>query len=1150
MTSTVRLLAQTNNAVPAAAVTATSVLPAARSVYPQRIERAGNGTITLSGDYSGANDTTIEVEILPSAGGAVTVTNPTFAGAGNGTMTGVSADPGSAAQAVTVTLTDLGTTTTAAQAAIYANILLRAKTGGEAGNALTLTVAPNLTLSDTPVGALSFSLADDTAEWSDPRGNFGAAPLNPDGTIPDSAPRLVFGRNLAQVYRHYRRWDGERWQYGISPPAITNYAEGDLVHTVTGAYTVTVSDDATTETYPGVTTLHDFLLALNTSVLIEPVGVVANDKKPTGIAAIDFPIRTQSYLLAVSHSSAGMPDLQNVAITDDAPTETVTLKCTANTPLGQETWAVLSRVAGELPPATTGVPYDGEFLDFTIPVITPAVVPTRGTITITKQEFAGGEANPPAIPAICLDRPRLGIKASSKTLKLVYKRRPLADCNCNDAAVSGGPDPDCLGQDVAEGGIVGTLPAGYQSRLEDLYTWRRAFIAANATLSASNGMLTTVYQDVDLANQVTRIFADCLAELYTDSATPDGDALTQWDADLAAMDAEVAALEAISAEPTIDSDTQYWQPGQHYDYDQTILPPVQKRNGHRYKPVLPQVLVAEVYTQTQTFYGVSDVQTWPTDGGVIGVESMVGVTAGGACDYTGTVMLLDLGPYGAADDVTTGNPTTLRRAVEDFVTKYAAQMDLVRVKAGIVPKSDASGAGSPCWRDPGDLYWWEFEDAPYLPVFNNVYYHSTKMACSDDANAVTSGQEQPSPTPTYEFGFGLRVGCPERLQVGDSITLVIGDVAGGYPYALGDTYSIPIVGGGPLAFAGGVTGTDTLTWTVQSDAQALANYLLGLDEAAYSDGGVNFSIQRGTVPFALHDQFLFAVETGGLFHWRRDGGSWSADIDISPSVYLADGLRARFVQGIHPSFVPGDLYAWTVLQPHSPAHCQTAHGELWRWAWDGATLALDWSTDQALGVVGVLRHGLVAPATVTLTLKNAADEVLWSQTLAVAAGPLVATVTPPVTSARRLEVQVNSANGMSLGWVYAGQPLATTRQPERCVIRRGWSLERGGGVNPGAAWLASGAGGEIVWSYLLQADFVALLALVDACKRDGDAPLVVMPHHLYPAEAALCRIGADELEITDVLEFQSNDAARRRLGLTLPLLPVWVGDPEILPSFA
>ena len=1140
MTSTVRLLAQANNAVPAATVTASSVLPAERSVYPRRVERSGNGTVVLSGPYEGANDTAIEIEIRPSAGAAVTVTDPTFAGAGNGTMVDVAADPGSDAQMVTVTLTDLGTTTTAAQAAIYANILLRAKAGGEGGNALTLTVAPGLVLSDTPVGALSFSIAHDTHEWSDPRGNFGAAPLNPDGTIPDSAPRLVFGRNLAQVYRHYRRWDGERWQYGISPPAITDYADGDLVHAVTGDYTVTVSDDATTETYPGVTTLHDFLLALNTSALIEPVGVVANDKKPAGIAAIDFPIRTQSYLLAVSHSSAGMPDLQNVAITDDAPTETVTLKCTANTPLGQETWAVLSRVAGELPPATTGVPYDGEFLDFTIPVITPAVVPTRGTITITKQEFAGGDADSPAIPAICLDRPRLGIKAHAMTLKLVYKRRPLADCNCNDAAVSGGPDPDCLGQDVAEGGIVGTLPAGYQSRLEDLYTWRRAFIAANATLNASNGMLTTVYQDVDLANQVTRIFADCLAELYTDSATPDGDALTQWDADLAAMDAEVAALEAISAEPTIDSDTQYWQPGQHYDYDQTILPPVQKRNGHRYKPVLPQVLVAEVYTQTQTFFGVSDVQTWPTDGGVIGVESMVGVTAGGACDYTGTVMLLDLGPYGAADDVTTGNPTTLRRAVEDFVTKYAAQMDLVRVKAGIVPKSDASGAGSPCWRDPGDLYWWEFEDAPYLPVFNNVYYHSTKMACSDDANAVTSGQEQPSPTPTYEFGFGLRVGCPERLLVGDSITLVIGDVAGGYPYALGDTYSIPIVGGGPLAFAGGVTGTDTLTWTVQSDVQGtLDDYALGLAEAAYSDGGLGFTIHRGTIPFALGDAFAFAVETGGLFRWRRDGGSWSADAVIAETVALADGLSAAFTQGIRPSFVAGDGYAYDVLQPHSPSHCLTAHGESWRWENDAATLTLTWASDQTFSAVGLLRHGLTAPATVTITLKNALGATLQTLTPAVAAGPLVVMLATSLTTVRSLEIAVADADGMSLGWVYAGQPLATARQADQCTLRRGYALERGGGINPGAALLGGGAGGEVAWSMLTQADFNALWALISACKADADAPLVLVPHHLHPAEAALCRISADELEVTDVLEFQPDDSARRILGLTLPLAPVW-----------
>ncbi|MDG4595478.1 MAG: hypothetical protein P9F75_07260 [Candidatus Contendobacter sp.] len=1142
MTSTVRLLAQTNDAVPSATVSASSVLPAARSVYPQRTERSGNGTVVLIGDYEGENDTEIEIEIRPSAGAAVTVTAPTFSGAGNGTMEDVAADPGSDAQTVTATLTDLGTATTAAQVAIYANLLLRAKTAGSAGNAITLTVTPDLTLSAAPVGALSFAIAHDTAEWSDPRGQFSAAPLNPDGTIPASAPRLVFGRNLAQVYRHCRRWDGERWQYGISPPAITDYAEGDLVHTVTGDYTVTVSDGVTTETYPGVVTLYDFLLALNASALIEPVGVVANDKKPAGIAAIDFPIRTQSYLLAVSHSSPGMPDLQNVAITDDAPTETVTLRCAKNTPLGAETWSVLSRVAGELPPATTGVPYDGEFLDFTIPIVRPAVIPTQGTITITKQEFAGGESDPPAIPAICLDRPRLGIKASAKTLKLVYKRRPLADCNCNDAAVTGGPDPDCLGQDAAEGGLVGTLPAGYQSRLEDLYDWRRGFIEANTGIDADSGTLTTVFNDVELADQVTRIFADCLAELFTDSETPDSDALTQWDGELTAMTAELLQLYGMVGEPALSSTVLRFSPGTQYRPSDTILPQVAYRNGHQYKINPPTVMTGDPPAPLvfEAFASDVNVTTWPVNGEGLAVVGWGYETYGGAPTMEVTAWLMDVGTGTDIDNSITADPVVWRRAVDQFVRRYAAQMDLVRVKAGIVPKSDASGAGSPCWRDPGDAYWWEFEDAPYLPVFNNVYYHSARMACSDDANAVTSGQEQPTPTPTYEFGFGLRVGCPERLLVGDSITLVIGDVAGGYPYNIGDTYSIPIVGGGPLAFAGGVTGTDTLTWTVQSDVQGvLDDYALDLSEDPYSDGGLGFAIHRGTLPFALGDAFSFAVETGGLFRWRRDGGSWSADTAIVDTVALVDGLSAAFTQGARPSFVVGDGYAWDVLQPHSPAHCQTAHGETWRWANDAATLTLTWASDQTISAVGLLRHGLAAPATVTITLKNALGATLATVAPTVAAGPLVAMLTPALTTVRSVEIALADAEGMALGWVYVGQPLATTHQPDRCVLRRGWALERGGGVNPGAARLGSGGGGEIVWSHLLQAEFDALWTLIGACKTDADAPLVLVPHHRHPAEAVLCRIGADELEITDVLEFQPNDPAHRRLGLTLPLSPVW-----------
>lgn len=75
-----RILAQINNAVPTATVAASSVLPADRQVFQQQTIRAGNGTVALSGSYSGAADATLDIEIRTPSTGAETATTPVFPG--------------------------------------------------------------------------------------------------------------------------------------------------------------------------------------------------------------------------------------------------------------------------------------------------------------------------------------------------------------------------------------------------------------------------------------------------------------------------------------------------------------------------------------------------------------------------------------------------------------------------------------------------------------------------------------------------------------------------------------------------------------------------------------------------------------------------------------------------------------------------------------------------------------------------------------------------------------------------------------------------------------------------------------------------------------------------------------------------------------
>ena len=1175
MTSAARILANANNLVPAATAVASSVLAATETVFRQPGARAGNGSVVLSGGYTGAADARIEVEILAPTGTVARVTQPGFAGAGNGTMTQPTAADGTASQDVTVTLYDLGTETLSAQLVLYGDILLRAKTPGAAGNALVLTVEPDLTLSATPIGALSAPLAKDTQEWTDQRHDFGAVPLLPDGTIPDTAPRLVFGRDTSRVYRHYKRWDGDQWQYGISPKLAADHVVGATVHSVTGTYSVTVTDGATPETVTA-TTLYDFLIELNASALVEVVGAVGNDRTPGGIAAVDLPIRTAAFALPVVASAPDrMLDLIDLTVADAAPSETVTLTCTANAPVGAEIWSVKSKVAGALADAVTGVAYtDSPYVGFTIPVIPLTATPIAGRIAITAKSYPREAGHEAEIPAICLYRPVLGAKAASKTLTLVWTARPDTDCNCANAPVTGAPSETCLGLTLEGETIMSALPAGQQARLEDLEAWHSAFVASNAAMTAA-GELRAASLDLELAGLARSELLSCLTDLYasgtltytpwavntskskdaivepsarngyryrctvggTTHATTEptwpttvGDTVTDnsvtwkcvskipeyaWDDLLAAVDSELAGLEGLGTDATA---------------------------------------TAIKLLATSTVYTAGDVVYYSTTGGTFYAICTASGTTGTITTIpsdgfpavtSGTATFLGISRAeanarltGDTEDANSETPYTsdpgVARDPTTFAQKYRAACDVVRALAGILPKADASAPGSECWRDPGDGACWAFKDTDYLPAFNNLYYHSAV----EQANPETGQTDIVS---TFEFGFALQVDCPEFLQFGDTLTITISDVTATYPYQVGDSYQIPLVAGGPLAFSGGQDGTDTLTWSVVSSAAgALDDYALDLDEDPYSDGGLAFAIHRGALAFALGDAFTFSVESGGLFRWRKDGGSWSADTVIADTVTLGEGLSAAFVDGAAPSFVEDDAFVFQVRQPNAVDHVASPHGECWRWSGASATLTLTWASDRTVSAVGLLRHELAAGAAVSIALKNSGGTTLETVTPTVGDGPLVTPLSATLTTVRSMVVTLTTATGMGLGWLYAGVPLGTSHHPETLRISRGYALTRGGGTNPRGSYLGRGQGGEIVWKdWLNQADLDALLAVIDDAKEAGDAPIVVLPHVLHPGDAVLARIDGDRVEIEDLLEFQPNDAARRRLSLSLPLAPVY-----------
>ena len=1183
-----RILANHNNAVPAASIAATSILAAPRSLYQEQTARSGNGIIALTGDYAGDADATFEIEIRPASTGAERATTPTFAGAGNGTITQPTVAGGTAAQTITATLVDLGTETTQARAILYADVLLQAKTAGTGGNAITLELTHNLSLITPAVGTLAADLARDTQEVSDQRMDFGALPLNPDGTIPDDAPRLVFARDVSRVYRHYKRWDGEQWQYGLSPKLAAAHAKGAEVHAVTGHYSAIIRSGSTTETYPNLSTLYDLLIALGASALVSVSTPPANDRRPGGMAAVDLPFRTAAFALPATKSRADLLDLTAVTVADTAPTETVTVKCIDDSAIGSEIWSVSSRVAGALTNAVTGEPYLAGFLGFTIPVAPLTERPVTGRINITAESYPRDAGDTTGTPSICLYRPILGAAASSKSLKLVWTQRPSTEgCDCTSAAVTGKPNEAWLGVDMGDIDMA-ALAAGHRARLEALMGWYKTFVAANTEKTAA-GELRSAEYDLQLAELASSELNDCLTDLYTNIdavlTDPDwaastaysidtvvepvtrngyryrvtvagtsgstqptwpttiGNTVTDgavtwkcvskisefaWDDVLTAVSTDLTALAAIGSEtPTLSYPATVISSGipevklsaaptQGTIYVMTGSDGV----AHRY-------LAAKVTTTgTPTYYGT--VPRHITGG----IKEEFGSDAGG----TWLILWDDLGPVGDTEDVNSVASAAadpgIARDPKSYVTRYASALNEVRAIAGLPPKKSSAGlTGSAIWQDLGTDYW-VVSGEDYLPIFNNVYYHSCVEQTDSDGNTFI--------VPTYEFGLAVRVGCAERLEYGDSITISLSGVAVNRPYVEGDSYDIPVVQGSPLSFSGGIDGSDAITWKVESStAGALASYVLTLAESAYSNGGVGFTIHRGAIPFALGDAFTFAVEVGGRFRWRKDSGAWSSDMAIAATASLSDGLTAAFTGGAAPSFVEGDVYRYAAKQPNAPSHVASAHGERWRWVGSSATLTITWATDQTISVVGLLRHGLVSPATVSIALKDSGGTTLQTVTPTVGSGPILSVLPTTLTTVRSITVAVSSATDMNLGWVYAGVPFSTARNAS-VTLRRSYALDREDGWNARAAYLGSGKGGEIAWgdSWIVQSEFDALLALVDACKADGDAPIVLIPNVQNPGDAVLARIDSDTLDVSDVFSFQPNDAGRRRLSLTVPLAAV------------
>lgn len=1138
-----RYLGNNTNLVRDAALTATNAIGSGVIYRTDSAPKTGGGSVSLTGPYTGAEDTALDVEIVDLAGGTVRVSQPVFAGVGNGIMSGVAAAD-VVPQTVTVTLEDLGTDTRSAYAP-FQGVTLTAKTPGAAGNAIAIDVDHGDLTSAPTSWALQDDLRQDANEYVGDHWNFGAAVLEPAGTIPTDAPRLSFG-NDPQVYRQYKRYRDGRYVYSFAPAPVRDVPRGARVHAISGARTLTITDGGTSEFLSGLVTLYDALSAIrDQSDLVRVDGPIVNDRLPGGQGITELSVRTRSYVLGVTTSGSGPIERAEliVAAQDTAPTETLTLTCADAAVPGAEKWDLYGDVSGPLARATTGLAYaDGKYtLTIPLPEIDPSA--TTGLMVVEYLPEGNHGENEP-IPSLCVERPRLGAAARDGEWTFTYTRRPPDECDCSAGEMSGAPSAECLGIDPTTGGDI-VSDASRLRRVGRLKAAVSELISSNTAPPSAADV-----RDVQWIQTSAQILLDCLSRLQDGTleypawepskayavdevaepaarngyryavktpgtsgvappawtATP-GDEITDgtvtweclgkapygmWDDLLVAWKAEADSIASLSSVPR-----DVWRPGAVF-FENSICVPTNS-NGHYYEAT--EIVHTSGHEDEEPLSGRAE-PAWPTDGGTIHDSSHF-------CTITWT----DRG----TDDFVTPNIDVA------FYARYRSMAGVILAAAGIEENFDLAGAnGDGCWQDFDDAdYWWTFDGSePYLPIQTGHYYHAAKMGLDENG--------KPFSYSTREWGFGPRIGCPELLKEGDKLRIKITGASGsgGRGYQVGDAFAVRVNQAAPLPLGGGQTGDDTLTWSVvcSQDGRQPDYALVTTAPAPYSasigGGTLGFAIAPGGIPFALGDRFDLAIE-GGRFRWRRDGGAWSAPADIADTL-LGDGLFAQFTGGAAPSWAPGDRWSFAAEATFGVGQARTPiDGEF---AWEGST-----TIDVGAGgpIVGVLIAAHRIPDDATITLLGSDDD--FASTPLSVVVPWRRDILWLAVSANHAAYRIAIDRGGAARWLYLGPGTQMAIRTGHAELGRLTKRVRLPGIAVRRALAAS-----VEHSALPQAPLDALLSMLEHAGEFDDRILGIVPNDAE-AEAGLVRITDEPIEIEDTLAFQPRDPVHRRQSLTLQL---------------
>lgn len=578
-----RFFGNDTNILPSATISASSVLPASGTVFPKKPQRAAlsNGIAKLLGSYTGHNDAEFSIKITDeSIGTTPQISTPIFSGKGNGTITNLSAT-GLPSQKIKATLLSTGNDSAPAQIS-YLSGTMQAKADGDHGNYITITVTDNTTRTPGVYATPETIIAKDTESLKGEQFNFGNIALDAQGNIQQNSPRVSFGDHKT-VHRLYKEFVDGEWVYSISPKLPNAVAAKTTINNVTSNYDITIKitpparqnstpvdigdgivisgswylctqagvtsatqptftgvvdsvvTDGTakwtckgvdTESYNGVTTDFDWLSNVNSnSSMVTYTGVLTNDLQPNGLGIIDVRLITQSYYLPVIASGSEFAKtLDNVSVSNNAPTQINEITCVDNTIVGEEIWDVNATVDGELSQAKTGIPYSASNIAFTIPQATTENNGAEITARFIPAQRGAGES----IPSVCINHLQALRAAKSGTYKFIYRQKPGTPCQpCNPSEGNPASGP-CAGLEPQ--GVAGVIPISQQIRQNLLTEWLGTANGNNILLtcpSTTGSSIIAKSTDLEMFQAAYNLLLQLLIDLHTNESVIE---FTTWSA--------------------------------------------------------------------------------------------------------------------------------------------------------------------------------------------------------------------------------------------------------------------------------------------------------------------------------------------------------------------------------------------------------------------------------------------------------------------------------------------------------------------------------------------------------------------------------------------------------------------------------------------